>query len=140
MAKKKLLSAALAGGLAATGADAVDVKSVTSDSEIDIITVAEEDFSGDILITLDDDWDALITGTPEADVDDEMRIDYAQTFWGGTPDSISGGKRPRGNITLDNGIRKPKGITLDNGLKRGNRLKPKGNSRKLRGGKRKRRN
>ena len=89
---------------------------------------------------MDDDADALITGLPEADMDDEMRIDYAQTYWGGSPDAIGSGNRSKGNITLDNGIKKPKGITLDNGLKRGNRLKPAGKGRKLRGGKRKRRN
>ena len=147
MSKKKLLSVALAGGLVATSADAVETKPAMSDSETDIITGVADDlllFGGEF----DDVSEVgnLILGpiievedatTEDSDFDFEM----AQTIYSGccVGDDLRSAPRT-GNITLDNGIKKPKGITLDNGIKRGNRLKPKGNSRKLRGGKRKRRN
>ena len=144
MSKKKLLSAALAGGLAATGADGVEIKQPTTDSDSDIITgVADELllFGGelnDVGLMEDLILGPIIEVEEEAHADDDF--DLAQTVYGG-----GGGDRLRtrpgkGNITLDNGIKKPKGITLDNGIKRSNKLKPAGNGRKLRGGKRKRRN
>ena len=144
MSKKKLLSAALAGGLVATSADAVETKPAVSETETDIITGVADDlllFGGEF----DDVSEVgdLILG-PIIEVEDETPEDFdfdlAQTVYAGPgEDGFNSGPR-RGSITLDNGIKKPKGITLDNGLKHGNKLKTKRNSRKLRGGKRKRRN
>ena len=131
MPKKTILSAALATGVA-TGAQA---EITTTPDSLDIIAIAEESLSGDVLITLDDDDDALITGVPQTETDEEVRIEYAQTYYGGSPrEKISSGASRGNNITLDNGIKKPKGITLDNGIKKGASVKIDGPKRKKRGG------
>lgn len=145
MSKNKFLSFALAGGLAATGAHAVENQPAGSDAETDIIAGAADDaliFSGP-----SDDFELiedLLLG-PIIELDEEaageVEFDLAQTVYGGGAGDNLRVTPSRGNITLDNGIKKPKGITLDNGIKKGNRLKPAGTGRKLRGGsKRKRRN
>ena len=132
MPKKPLLSAALATGVVVSGAQADlpgDTNPSAGDSP-DIIgtalsgPVGGDRFSGNLIITLDEEIDGadLVHGLPDtvhAGDDWDIGIDYAQTLYGGgdARDGISSGRTGRGNITLDNGIKRNGNITLDNGLK-----------------------
>ena len=148
MPKKPFLSAALATGVAVTGANAQTLlpSEQLSDHSVDIIEPAPDGLIGDwstrdVIVTLDDAEGDLIVGHPEAvHAGDswDIGIDFAQTYYGGAggKDKITSGSGGN-NITLDNGIKKGSNITLDNGIKRRSKFstgaKPK---RKQRGRKR----
>ncbi|MEM7188758.1 MAG: hypothetical protein AAF439_04030 [Pseudomonadota bacterium] len=132
MSKKSLVGAAVITGLAVTGADALDRIEDVADpfAESDLIIVALPADTGDLLL----DLDAAVH-----DDGADVGIEYAQTYYGGSPNDsvngIKGAQRKGGNITLDNGIKKPNAITLDNGIKKGGKVKmPR------RGGKKRRKN
>ena len=134
MAKKKILSAALAGGLAATGAEALPTKTIDADDVIDVSTIGATDIivyaddpMGDTLTdALIDDMDHGLYIEIEEDLGEEVIMEIAQTIYAGP--AGDGLMRPGtgGNITLDNGIKKGGNITLDNGIKKGSRIKTDG--------------
>lgn len=114
MSRAKVISAALLAGIAAGGANAALV------SEDDLIATAP-DPADDLLVSHDFDVDGDIQVAPaaiHAGDDWDIRIDYAQTYWGGeSNDAVQG-------ATRSNKKKPNQGITLDNGIKKKNKLKP----------------
>lgn len=129
MSRAKIISAALVAGIAATGAQAAQ-------SSDDHLIATAPGPSDDMLIGQDFEHDFEMNGdillpssAVHPDDDPEVRIDYAQTYWGGeSNDAVQGvtgtakpKKKQNQSITLDNGIKK-KG-KLKNQQGRGNKKK-----------------
>ena len=114
MPRKPLITAALATGVAISGAEANENAGVPDDEHgIDIVELhpgAAGDDAGLLFLSFgvgdgaaDDLLPAIIE--PDAPDDWEAGIDFAQTVFGGSGnDGIVGGRAP-GGITLDNGLK-----------------------------------
>lgn len=131
MSRKSILTAALATGVAISGAHGHQPAGPAGDVVATDPTDAERQAwaANDLLIFTAGEGD-LIAGTPDVIVapdDWGIGIEFAQTCCGNSRDRITSGGRT-GNITLDNGIKRGNNITLDNGIKKGGKVKL--NSRK----------
>lgn len=139
MPRKPLITAALATGVAITGAQARDdvAAEITDDHATDIVEFLPDVAVDDDMTRLfldygagDDapDGDVLVPAAIDLDpLDDEIGIEFAQTWGGGSGnDGIVGAPR-RGGVSPDKRLPPGNGITLDNGLKRGGRITTDGN-------------
>ncbi len=138
MPRKPIISAALITGVAMTGANAHERSTDIISDTNDIITTSEI-MDQDIMIYKGpaDLSDELFLGTGDdvhVDLDEwDAGVELTQTLYGGVPDGDSLMERHRkGNITLDNGIKKGGNITLDNGIKRQGKVKLDTTGRKTR--------
>ena len=128
MSKKKIISAALATGLATSGVEAAQIDhadfAATDDIIVDAadqIFIYENDPDSDVIKEVDAEFtDVLIGHDPVAtgSGDETDWFILAQTYYGGSGEDNLALPRKGGNITLDNGIKKGGNITLDNGIKR----------------------
>lgn len=115
MSKAKILSAAVLAGMTSTAAQAAQ----SADDHLIAVAPGPAD---EMLITHEFERDGDIPVAPSAvhvGDDLEIRIDYAQTYWGGeSSDAVQG-------VTNPGKKQKPnKGITLDNGIKKKGKVKP----------------
>lgn len=115
MSKAKILSATLVAGLTASSALGAN----TSDDDLIAVAPGSAD---DALITQDFEMHGDIPVAPAAvhPADDhEIRIDYAQTYWGGESNDAVQGVTGNGKSKK----KKNQAITLDNGIKKKGKLK-----------------